>query len=446
MKKTTLEQVPVAEITEGERIREDYGDINELAESIKHHGLVQPIAVGRLAGGGFKLLGGGRRLRAATAAQLVTIPALVFPEDISELEALTIEYVENAHRKDMDHLEEAKAIEQLHQLKVSQHGEKIAKTPDAPGWSGRDTATLLGVSPRKVQNNLEIAEAMEIIPEALSGTKTQHDALKVIKRTKETLCQQRLLEISDNRDNADPTIKRLEASYILRSFDEAASEMPAETYDIIEADPPYGGDAIWDRKGDRTALDALPYKEVSAEDYPQQIADWMKACYRLLKPNGWLLWWFKSNPWYWTVFESLKAAGFELRPTPAVWYKCQTAMQCRHPHRELASSYETFFYARKGEPGVNKAGRENMFTFKGVPSAQRAHPFERPIEMIQEVLTTFGPSCSRVLVPFLGSGNTLLAAKNLGMEACGFEVAKDFRDIFRDRIRRMPRPYKSYTE
>lgn len=78
----------------------------ELAESIKTHGLVQPIIV-RAMGDGYELIAGERRLRAGQMAGLVTIPALV--RDASEEQMLEWALVENIHRADLNALERARA-------------------------------------------------------------------------------------------------------------------------------------------------------------------------------------------------------------------------------------------------------------------------------------------------------------------------------------------------
>ena len=54
--------------------------------------------------------------------------------------------------------------------------------------------------------------------------------------------------------------------------------------------------------------------------------------------------------------------------------------------------------------------------------------------MIEEVLTTFAYPGSHILVPFAGSGNTLLAAHNLNMRSVGFDLSKEYRDAYTLRV------------
>ena len=84
-------------------------DLASLAESIKHHGLIQPISVRRV-GDRYQLVAGERRLRAAIKAGWQRVPAQVVEVDDRQLAELAI--VENLHRKDLNPLEKASSFQQ----------------------------------------------------------------------------------------------------------------------------------------------------------------------------------------------------------------------------------------------------------------------------------------------------------------------------------------------
>ncbi len=86
--------------------------IEELARSVREHGIVQPLVVTR-AGDRYKLIAGERRFRAAQRAGLRTVPAIV-KEAIKEGDALQIALIENIQREDLNPMEEAHAYHQLH--------------------------------------------------------------------------------------------------------------------------------------------------------------------------------------------------------------------------------------------------------------------------------------------------------------------------------------------
>ncbi|HVT01869.1 MAG TPA: ParB/RepB/Spo0J family partition protein [Thermoanaerobaculia bacterium] len=88
------------------------GDLQELQDSIKANGLLQPITVRKSAKGeGFELIAGERRLRAATHLGWKEIPAIV--KDVDDRALLTFAMIENLQRADLDPIEEAEGYQQL---------------------------------------------------------------------------------------------------------------------------------------------------------------------------------------------------------------------------------------------------------------------------------------------------------------------------------------------
>ena len=88
----------------------DKEKLKELSESIKKHGIIQPLVV-RKKGLNYELVAGERRLRAARLAKLQTVPVLVREYDEKQMRELSL--VENIQRHDLNPLEEAKAIQEL---------------------------------------------------------------------------------------------------------------------------------------------------------------------------------------------------------------------------------------------------------------------------------------------------------------------------------------------
>ncbi|RJP33045.1 MAG: ParB/RepB/Spo0J family partition protein [Actinobacteria bacterium] len=107
------EMIPVDSISPNPmqpRRRFNEESLEELAESLKEHGLVQPIIV-RPSGTGYEILVGERRWRAAQIAGATSIPAVIREAEASE--CLQIALVENLHRDDLNGIEEATAFRQL---------------------------------------------------------------------------------------------------------------------------------------------------------------------------------------------------------------------------------------------------------------------------------------------------------------------------------------------
>src|SRR3989344_268280 len=85
--------------------------ISELAESIKQNGIIQPITVRKRKAGGFEIIAGERRWRAAPAAGLHEISAII--KSIGDQEALQLAIIENVQREDLDAIEEAEGYHRL---------------------------------------------------------------------------------------------------------------------------------------------------------------------------------------------------------------------------------------------------------------------------------------------------------------------------------------------
>lgn len=111
-----LMQVPLDQISPNPyQPRKTFNEasIEELARSVREHGIVQPLLVTR-SGDRFKLIAGERRFRAAYKAGLQTVP-VVIKDDIKEGDVLEIALIENIQREDLNPIEEANAYHQLHE-------------------------------------------------------------------------------------------------------------------------------------------------------------------------------------------------------------------------------------------------------------------------------------------------------------------------------------------
>jgi ParB family transcriptional regulator, chromosome partitioning protein len=123
--------------------------LNELAASIAEHGVLQPILVTETAGG-YRLIAGERRLRAAQIAGLERIPALVRSAD--DASQLAWALIENLQRSDLNALEEANAFRRL---------------VDEFGLSHDDVASRVGKSRSAVANTLRLLDLAPQVKDAL---------------------------------------------------------------------------------------------------------------------------------------------------------------------------------------------------------------------------------------------------------------------------------------
>ncbi len=116
---THVQHIPITEVHPApDNQRRDVGDVRGLADSIRTHGILEPLTV-RPIEGGYELLSGERRLAAARLAELATVPAIV--RDVEGTERLEMMLISNIQRANLSPLEEAEAFQQLLDLGLSQH-------------------------------------------------------------------------------------------------------------------------------------------------------------------------------------------------------------------------------------------------------------------------------------------------------------------------------------
>ena len=109
-----VRDIPVAEIEANPfqtRINIDQKGIDELAESIKVQGVLQPIVLRHIPGGRLQLVAGQRRLLASERAGKATVPAIV--RQLSDEQAIELTIIENLQREDLNPLDQAAAFERL---------------------------------------------------------------------------------------------------------------------------------------------------------------------------------------------------------------------------------------------------------------------------------------------------------------------------------------------
>jgi len=124
--------------------------LNELAESIKTQGIMQPIVVRAVGDKKYEIVAGERRWRAAKIANLTEVPILI--KDIADESALAMALIENIQREDLNSIEEAKGIQRL---------------IDEFGMTHESASHILGKSRTTVTNLLRLLNLSEHVQKAL---------------------------------------------------------------------------------------------------------------------------------------------------------------------------------------------------------------------------------------------------------------------------------------
>jgi ParB family chromosome partitioning protein len=145
-------EIPLARIRENPRqprLRMADDALQALAESIGHHGVIQPILVTETLDG-YQLVAGERRVRAARMAGLERVPAIV--RQLADRQQLELALVENLQREDLDPIEAARAYRQL---------------MDEFAFSQEDLASRVGRARSTVANTLRLLELHQSVQDAI---------------------------------------------------------------------------------------------------------------------------------------------------------------------------------------------------------------------------------------------------------------------------------------
>ena len=425
--------VPLASIEISDRARKEMGDLQSLEDSMKASGLAQPLAVKSTGNGSYILLAGERRYTVLLSNQVPEVPVRIYDRDLTELEMKVIEKAENFYRKDFEYWELDALVLEIHTLQQSIHG-KPTPGPGNTGHKLKDTAEMFGITDASVSTAIKRAEAREAFPELFSKCKSQSDATKMIKKMDEAIVKDAIAQkLERNKDSGNSTLTRLSQCYIQGDFFEGIKKIPDGVMHLVEIDPPYAIDL---NKAKKTEGESIyqedSYNEIQQHEYANFLYSSFKECYRVMADHSWLIVWFAPEPWLDEVYTYIIKAGFQTTRMCGIWTK--GSGQSKRPEMHLANTYEMFFYAWKGRPAINKAGRGNEFRYPPVLPQNKTHPTERPVELMKDIYDTFAFPGSRILIPFLGSGSGLIAAHELGMSALGFELSKSYRDSFLVRV------------
>ncbi len=190
-----LWHIPLSEIVpNSEQPRQifSHSELEDLVSSIKRHGILQPITVTEKEDGGYELIAGERRLRAANIAGLATIPALVRSADRQE--KLELALIENIQRQDLNPIEEAFAYKRL---------------IDEFGLTQYDVAERVGKSRPVITNTIRLLELPEEIKKALMEGNIGMAKARAILSLKDEKDQ---LQMFNQMQAEDVTVRDVEAA------------------------------------------------------------------------------------------------------------------------------------------------------------------------------------------------------------------------------------------
>ena len=213
----TLSHVGVDQIHRGQfqpRKHTDEASIDELAQSIKAQGVMQPIVLRRRPVGGYEIIAGERRWRASVKVGLSEIPAIV--REATDEQALALALIENLQREDLGPLEEARALGRLR----DEFGLTQQEVADAVGKSRTTVTNLLrlqnlgpGAAQLLEDGVIEMGHARALLPleQRDQDAAASHIALKRLSvRQTEALVRRMLAGPQETTQRTDADTLRLE--------------------------------------------------------------------------------------------------------------------------------------------------------------------------------------------------------------------------------------------
>jgi site-specific DNA-methyltransferase (adenine-specific) len=399
---------------EEKRQRIDYGNIDRLADGMKRVGQVQAILVeeGLFPGEKkYKLIAGGRRLRAAALNGWNQIEAIT-TKDCDPIRLEEMELEENINRKDLTWGEEIEATRKLDELKRKIHGDASNSGSVKTGWSSEDTAELLNKSVSSVNQDIQLANALKDNPILLKRIKNlPKNAARKIMLQEEAVSKLRKLQ----------EIKGIEVGVDLRKgkSEELIDSLEDNSVHLWLTDPPFAVAEI-------ASVSLMgTYNTTTSNVSDEQT---MLKCYETLIPkvyqklvDGAHIYVFFGFSWYTKLINLLRSAGFIVDDIPIIWDKMRQTVMPKDLH--YCSSYCPILFGHKPPANriLRKPGR-NLISIPMVSPNSRIHGLELPEELLKIFIDNSSDVGETVLDTFAGSGIVLSTAKKMQRSAIGFEL------------------------
>ena len=401
--KLPIEQI----IIPRERLREDNGDLEALAESLTKYGLLQPVILDK----SNNLVAGFRRYSAARLCGWSEVE-VIYQGELTELQAREIELEENFARKDMTLAERIKSITELDRL----------KRDSDPNWTQEQTGAVVGIPRQRVNEALQLGKMSELFPELLDA-KNLSQALSWM-QAKAGLAVRRL-NVEGSADYTD-----LEPKIILGDSVEVIKSLPDGFIDAVITDPPFGIDYDKRSEGEVGSLSAY----VDDKDSYLRLLSMAPDLYRVIKPNGWLIW-FLGISWYERARDTFRAAGFTVDELPVVWDRSGGRTFTTRPDRYFTRGYDLALHCLKGNPQIVQRGKSNVLRIDPVTQSERELLVERPVELYQELIRRLTLPGEKVADFFVGSGSCPAAAASLQRDFIGVELSAERRAFALQKIK-----------
>lgn len=459
------------------RLREDLGDIEELAENIRDNGLLHPVVVEEVldAPGAityhYELRCGGRRYAAYTllasnkvdlaehperpAAFYAEIPVTLFDEMPSH-QRIRIEMEENLRRKEMSWKERVIGIVKYHKACLQ------AAYLDDEKWNQKMTGELLGMDQASVSVAFTVYDEIKKGNEKVVNADSLTDAIKVIaaenldaaqaerlRRIQLKRAEQALSSGTDGKRAEGVQLPKI-SSFILH---EANSKSPdtinekvqcskeevaafyhhgdalkvlpllAKTTIInhIICDPPYGIDIENLSRSDSDRFDSIQRiaETHTVEGNLQLLPAFLRVAYEVIAEDGFLCMWYDLDH-HEKIRKWAKEVGWRVTRWPFHWCKTSSclnqAAQCN-----ITKAVEHCYFFRRSEKSIIKKKQAVNFLCTGGDTSA-SHPFTKPRPVWDYLIETVSLEGQVIVDPFAGEGSSLAAIFQAKRVPIGVEI------------------------
>lgn len=462
---TIPQTIPITSIDLGVRGRTAYHGIEELAESISHNGLIQPIVLGQgiwidtddgVSDLLFPLLAGGRRFHAllhlgvtelhhAVTSTPGTYGFLLKGEAGTELSNLLTEIAENRDRQDVDWRDELKMIVRAGRMVVRDgfsHGVKILQ---------RDLGSILGCNYNDINTAFQVYDDLIACPEDYKDVSGLRASLTVLLKKNQRFLESLQVERSfvtnrvqseskqggdanatDTTNEKKPISATDQGDVIVQS-----TTIPLTSHftnkdgikwlyhhpksvDHIICDPDFA--VSKERLSAGTSGAAEGVIQDSIETSLADLEAFIHCSFHAMRDRGFLVFFLDLDHWEkclsWTT-----AAGFATQRWPFIWHKTDYRSNAS-PQSNTCKNMEYAMICRK--PGTVFAASPQMSSIFSCPSGNTTkdfgHPFAKPKELWTKLFSMCCIKGQRVEDPFMGSGSSSVTAVEYGLSAVGQEI------------------------
>lgn len=389
--------VDVSEVVvpEGRFRQADEKTVAGIIESLDRFGQLQPIIVEN----DMSLVDGLHRLEAMKKSGRSTVAA-VFRDEADELFIREMELEVNIRRKEMTWQERERAIVALHEMKMS-----LDHT-----WTAAQTAALAGTyGGETISRSIKLVKMMDAFPE-LETAKSVHQATSW--GNAKAAAVLRVFEVKDNHiDYGD-----IESKIVLGDSVEVIKTIPNGSFRAIITDPPFGvnyDNRVTDKIGTMSDYE-------DSEDSYERLLSMAPDLYRVLKDDGWLIWFFGIS-WYSKVKDVFRDAGFIVDEIPVIWDRSDGRTYTTRPDRYFGRGYDVALHCVKGSPEMIQRSKSNVLRIPPLMGSDKELLVERPVELYEELIRRLTVPGERVADFFVGSGSCPAACAKLGRDYFGVE-------------------------